>query len=193
MQISKLIITLGIAATLLAAIVGSASARQLRFSETRLTATFPRVEISGSFATVRCNLTLSRSLHSGTFSKVLEALIGTVTEASIGGCEAGSATILRETLPWHVRYAGFVGQLPNFEAIITHVIGVAFRIREPFGIECLFTSSASSPIVGTYNREAGGRISTATTGGTLPSTCGRNGTFSGTSNSITPAVTVTLI
>jgi len=181
------------ATAFLGALVSTATARNVSVTETRSTATFARVQMRGGFGTSSCNLTLTQVLHSRTMSKVLESLAGLITEAFTGGCEAGSATILRETLPWHVRYAGFVGQLPNFEAIITHVIGVAFRIREPFGIECLFTSSASSPIVGTYNREAGGRISTATTGGTLPSTCGRNGTFSGTSNSITPAVTVTLI
>jgi len=193
MRLCKMLLAVLGATALLGALVGSASARNLSVTETTSTATFARVEFRGGFGTTRCNVTLTQVLHSRTMPKVLESLMGLITDARVGGCEAGSATILTATLPWHVRYAGFLGELPNFEAILTKVVGSAFRIREPLGIECLATSSASSPSTGRFNREAGGRISTAVIGGTVPTTCGRNGTLSGTSNSITPAVTVTLI
>jgi len=192
-RIKRAVLAAIAATAMLAALATAAAARNLSVTETRVTVTFARVEYRGGFGTTRCNLTVSGVMHARTMPKVLESLVGLITEASVGGCEAGSATILRETLPWHTRYAGFTGELPSIGAIIVHVIGDQFRIREPLGIECLSTSSASSPSTGWWNREAGGRLSSAVVGDTMPTTCGRNGTLSGTSNSITPNVTITLI
>jgi len=189
----KLVAFVG-ALVLLGALAGSSFARNFSATETRMTATFSRVEFSGGFGTTRCNVTVSGILHSRTVPKVLESLVGLVTEASVGGCETGSATILTATLPWHVRYSGFTGTLPNITSIIVKSPGVAFQIREPvFGVTCLASSTASSPATGTWNREAGGRITSQRAGGTLPTNCGMSGTLSGTSVSLTPAVTVTLI
>lgn len=191
MKLCKMLLAVVGATVLLGALVGTATARQFQLSETRSTATFPRVEFRGGFQTTRCNVTLEGSFHSRTLSKVAESLIGYINRASVGGCEAGTATILTETLPWHVRYTSFAGALPNITAISTKVVGTAFRIREPFGIECLSRSTVEAPTTGTYNREAGGRITNAVIGGTIP--CGSfTGTLSGTSNSIS-AITVTLI
>jgi len=189
---AKLVAVVG-AVVMLGALVATASARNLSATETTARVTFARVEFRGGFGTTRCNVTVTGVLHSRTFPKVLESLLGLITEASIGGCEAGSATILTATLPWHARYGGFAGTLPNFEAITVHVIGLAFRIREPLGIECLGTSSAASPATATWSREAGGRLTSVLAGGTMPTTCGRSGTLSGNSSSITPSITLTLI
>jgi len=178
---------------MLGALVAAASARSLSASETRVRVTFARIEFRGGFGSTRCHLTVSGVMFTRTIPKVLESLVGLITEATIALCEAGSATVLTATLPWHSRYSGFTGELPAIEAIIVHVVGVAFRIREPLGIECLATSSASSPATGWWTRESGGRLTSEVVGGTLPTTCGRNGTLGGTSNSLTPAVTVTLI
>jgi len=178
----------------LAALTAAAAARNLSVSETRATATVRELRFTGGFGTTTCNVTLTGVMHARTMPKVLESLVGLVTEASVGGCSIGSATILRETLPWHTRYNGFSGTLPNITGILIKVIGDQFRIQEPvFGIACLATSTASSPSTATWTREAGGRLTSVAIGGTVPTSCGLNGTLSGTSNSLTPAVTVTLI
>jgi len=193
MRLGKMIIALVGATMFFSVVVASASARNFSISERRLSATFARVEFSGGFGTIRCNITLSRTLHGGTIPKVLETLIGYMTAASVGGCEAGSATILSETLPWHLRYVGFLGRLPDIIGIIRRIVGWAMKIREPFGIECLSTSTAASPVTETMNREAGGRLTSLTLGGTVPTSCGINGTLRGTSNSVTPVPVITLI
>jgi len=194
MRLGKMIVVLVGATMFFSIVVASASARNFSISERRLSATFSRVEFSGGFGTVRCNITLSRTLHGGTIPKVLETLIGYMTAVSVGGCETGSATILGETLPWHLRYQGFLGTLPNILGIIRRIVGWAMQIREPaFGITCLATSTAASPVTETMNREAGGRLSSLTLGGTVPTSCGINGTIRGTSNSITAPPVITLI
>jgi hypothetical protein len=194
MKLCKMLLAVLGASVLLGALVGSASARSFSNSETSSTATFPLVEFSGGFV-VRCNVTLGQRLHARTQGKVLESLIGLITSATVGGCPSGSATILRETLPWHVRYNGFTGTLPNITSIATRVVGSSFRVREPvFGISCLARSTAASPATGVYNREGGGRITSVIIGGRVPTDCaGISGSLNGTSNSISPAVTVTLI
>jgi len=193
MRLCKMLLAVLGATALLGAMVGGASARNLSNNVLRSTATFSRVEFSGGFGVTRCNVTLTQVLHSATMPKVLESLMGLITEAAVGGCETGSATVLTETLPWHVRYNGFTGTLPNISSILTKVVDSSFQIREPiFAITCLARSTAASPSTGTFTREAGGRITRADIGGTVPTNCGRAGTLRGTSASVT-AVTVTLI
>jgi len=182
------------AAVLFGALATTASARNLSASETRVTVTFARLEFSGGFGVTRCNLTVAGNMFARTIPKVLESLVGLITEASIGGCEVGSATVLRETFPWHSRYLGFTGTLPSITGVNVKVVNVAFQIREPvFAITCLGRSTAASPITGVWNREAGGRLTSERVGGTVATSCGLAGTFVGTSNSLTPSVTVTLI
>jgi len=193
MRISRKLLALAGAVVMLAALTSAAAARNYSVSETRMTATFSRVEFSGGFGVNRCNVTVSGVMHARTIPKVLESLVGLITEASVGGCETGSATILTETLPWHGRYAGFTGTLPNINSTNFKVSGVSFQIREPiFAITCLATSTAASPATGLWTREAGGRITSVGMGGTIPTNCGRGGTLNGRSSSIT-AVTLTLI
>lgn len=194
MKLRKMLLAVVGATVLLAAMVGTASARQFRLSSTAATATFPRVEFRGGLATTRCNVTLGARFHSTTLTKQLETLVGYITSAAVGGCEVGSATVLTNTLPWHIRYAGFSGTLPSISRISTKVVGSQFRISEGlFGIECLATSTAESATTGTYNREAGGRITSAEIGGSIPCNPGGiTGSLRGTSNSVT-AITVTLI
>jgi len=182
-----------VAFALLASLTAPSPARNLSSSETAAGVTFARLEFRGGFGTTRCNVTLTQVLHSRTMPKVLESLMGLITEASVGNCEAGSATILSAALPWHVRYAGFTGELPNVASIFSKLVGLAYRIREPLGIECLLTGTASSPATATEMREAGGRVATFVMGGTVPTTCGRNGQLAGISSSISPNTTITLI
>jgi hypothetical protein len=98
-----------------------------------------------------CPITLEGSFHSATISKVANALIGHVSRASIGACSTeGRASILAETLPWHVRYRGFTGTLPTISGVGLSIVGMAWRItRIPLFGECLSRSTAERPFVGT--------------------------------------------
>jgi hypothetical protein len=185
MRFCKTLVAVVGSAVLLGMMVGSVSARQLSVSETRLTATFSRVEISGGFATTRCELTLTNSLHSRVIPKVLESLIGYVTGASIGGCERGSATILRETLPWHQRYAGFQGTLPEVRGLATRIAGANIKIRDPAGFECLMRTAGANPLTATMNFIAR-KLASIGLGGTGIVCLFTNATFGGFSREILP-------
>jgi hypothetical protein len=188
------------ATILLGALVGAASARNFSVSNTNLRATFRSVEYGGGFGTARCDVTIEGSFHARAIPKVLRSLTGYITRAIIQKpCAVGDATMLTATLPWHVTYAGFTGTLPNITAGLANVSGAAFQVIEPvFGFACLSRSTAESPETITFNREAGGALTTATAGGTIPTSCGLSGRISGTSSTFTllgatSRLTVTLI
>ena len=63
----------------------------------------------------------------GLIPSPLITLIGYITAAQVANCIRGSATVLTASLPWHVRYVGFIGRLPSFEALITNFSGFASR------------------------------------------------------------------
>jgi hypothetical protein len=94
-------------------------------------------EAEGSIGTVRCPVTLEGSFHSNTILKADKALIGHISRASVvtASCTGGSATFLQETLPWHAKYNGFIGRLPNIVTNRLLLVGVSMRI----GITALFT------------------------------------------------------
>jgi len=201
MKYSKLLLAAIGATVLLGAFVSTASARNISTSNQFLRATFREVNFRLPFFTTRCQVTLEGSLHSRTIAKVVGSLIGYMTSARLGPCSSGSATILTETLPWHVRYAGFAGTLPAITSIRVNVINSSFRIREPFGITCLARSTATEPAIGTFNREAGGALTTAEIGGTIrtgPECFEEPGSFTSDRGPVTllnstARVTVTLI
>ena len=197
MKLSKLLIA-GVGATaLLAASVSSASAGRLSFSATSASATWTTMTFSGGIGTVQCEVILNGTLHSRTMHKIRLSLMGYITAGNVTRCARGGATILRETLPWHVRYESFGGTLPNITTVNTIVVGFALRIREPtFGIECLLRSTPEEPMTLQYNLNGSRQLASATVGGTIR--CGGfSGSLSGTSSSIAEAggarVTVTLI
>ncbi len=195
MKLSKLLFAVVGATVLLGALVATASAGRLSSSTQAISATWTRMDFSGGFGTVECEVSLAGSLHTRTISKTANTLMGYITEANVNRCARGGATVLRATLPWHVTYRAFTGTLPNISAIATNVIGASFQMREPtFGVTCLARSSASSPNIGTYNREAGGRITSVTAGGEIPCSGGISvtGRIGGTSSAVS-AMTVTLI
>jgi hypothetical protein len=181
------------------ALTSSASAGRLSLSSQTWRSTFSEWRFAGGFGTMACALTLEGSLHSRTIAKVANALIGYITRAALGSCTQGSAIILTATLPWHVRYVGFTGTLPNIGSLITGIARFSFQIREPvFGITCLAASTDTRPTTGTYNREAGGALTTAEINGRVPTNCGTEGTLGGSSSSLTvlgaaTRITVTLI
>jgi len=168
MKMCKLLLAAVGATVLFGSLVSAAAARNFEISQQRLRATFREVEFEGGFAITRCEAILEGTLHSRTMPKVIGSLIGYITRATLGPCVNGTAMIQGERLPWHIRYSGFQGTLPDINSFITHVIGVGVRIREAGGIECLILSTAAEPVIGTYHRDAsshltvglGGRIRT---------------------------------
>lgn len=182
MRVGKTLFAMAAATVLLGALVGVASARNLSASSQTLRATFARINFSGGFGTTECSLTFEGSFHARTIAKVAGTLSGFVTRAVLGACARGVGTVLTETLPWHVRYRSFTGTLPNISTIIADINGVGFQIREPtFGVTCL----ASGGLVITFNREAGGVVTTADASGRLPTSCGAEGTVTGRTSSFT--------
>jgi len=161
MKFCKVLLASVGAAVLLGALVAGASARNFEVSSQRMRGIFRNLEFHLPGATTRCALTVEGSLHARTLAKVAGSLIGYITRVDLGACEAGTATVLTTTLPWHVRYSGFEGLLPNITSIITHVIGASWRVREAEGIACLARSSTTEPVIGNYHRETAGRVLTA--------------------------------
>jgi len=167
MKLGKLLIaTLG-AAVLLSALVSAASARSFSTSSQTLRSTFREVRFTLPFGVTNCQVTLEGSLHSRTIAKVVGSLIGFITRAILGPCSSGSATILTETLPWHTQYRAFTGTLPNITSLSVNVIGSSFRVREPGFVTCLARSTTTEPAIGTFNREAGGALTTSEIGGSI--------------------------
>lgn len=191
MKLSKLLLAVVGATIVLGAFVSTAAAGRISLSGTIANASWTRLNFSGGFGTMECEIILNKTLHSRSFAKVRGSLMGFITAANITRCARGSATILRETLPWHVQYESFAGTLPNITSIRTVIVGLSFRIREPtFGIQCLLSSTVTEPFILAYSITAG-VLQSAAAGGTIR--CGEfNGSLSGSSSSIT-RVTVTLI
>jgi len=136
------------AALLMATAVGIASAGRLSFSHAELVqARFAaiRFQIAG-ITGAECPVTLESSFHRTTFVKTVGALVGYVTRASIGRCITGSASILSETLPWHLQYGGFNEVLPRPRPI-NNLIGLSFRISNALTGACLAKTTATEPIV----------------------------------------------
>lgn len=199
MKFCKLLLAVVGASVLLGALVSSASASRIAGTSETQRATFREVTFAGGFGSSVCGLTLEGSLHSRTIAKTAGALIGYITKAILQKpCSRGDATILTESLPWHVQYASFTGTLPSIATIRTNVIGAAFNALEPvFGVSCLARTSTTNPGVGTYNISAG-VIASVSQGGRIPTTCGLEGELRGTSTNLTvlngtARISVTLI
>jgi hypothetical protein len=130
------LILAGLTATLLLGLaVSSASANRLSVTNTRFRITWREIEfhdLPESFR-VLCPLTLEGSFHSATVRKVRGALIGAITRGIVNGsqppCTGGRATVLQETLPWHLTYEDFRGALPAINAIDLLLRRYAFRVE----------------------------------------------------------------
>lgn len=184
MKLGKLLLATIGATVLLSALVGSASARSFSVTENRIRTAFRTVTFNGVFGNIRCAVTLEGSLHARSIAKTVGSLVGYINRAELGPCATGTATILRETLPWHGVYSGFTLTLPNIGNVRINFINASFRVREPFAT-CLARSTAANPAIGTFTRGVGGAL-TAEIGGAIPTSCGATGTF----ESDRPAVTV---
>jgi hypothetical protein len=173
----------------LGALASAANARNLSISDQTVRATFRELEFSGGAGTTRCAVTMEGSFHARTVEKTLERLVGYLTRVTLGACATGTATVLAETLPWHVQYNGFTGTLPAITTVRAKIVGMAFRIREPgFGVACLARTTAAEPSHIAFNREAGGVYTSGVTGGTIRTGAecfNIAGTFAGTTTSLT--------
>ncbi|MFL5818093.1 MAG: hypothetical protein ACJ76L_10895 [Conexibacter sp.] len=162
---SKVWLALLGATVALGALVGTASARNLSISNESIRATWTGMEFSNPSAgvLVRCPVTLEGSLHSRTIAKTVGSLMGYITRAiaAEGSCTGGSATVRRETLPWHVTYQGFTGTLPNILTIRTAVVRPGFDVSASFFGIRLTCRFRTTNVNGIFNREAGGALTSA--------------------------------
>jgi hypothetical protein len=163
------------AATVLlaAAILAStASARTLSTSSQTLRVTFARLRVTGVFGNIVCPATLEGTFHARTIPKVSETLVGLITAANQGVCAENQGILLRETLPWHLRYIAFKGTLPNITEIGLQIVGFAMRIREPL-FTCLLVSEPGEPLVlGIARNVATRELTTARLLGLINTLCG---------------------
>lgn len=126
-------------AVLFAAFVQGVSANRLSIGSATTRITWTRLEfIDGNFKII-CAVTMEASFHSATIRKVSNLAIGDVSRAS-AEC-GGNARLLRETLPWHVQYSGFIGRLPAITGISLSFIGVGFLVETG----CLATATELHP------------------------------------------------
>jgi len=201
MKLSKSLLAVVGATALLGAAVSSASAGRLSSSSQTIRATWTRMDFSGGFGRIECEVTVEGSLHARSIVKTVNGLIGFFTAVSVRNpCIRGGATVLRETLPWHVTFRSFTEALPNIGSIATNVIGASFALREPsFGASCLARTTASSPGILSWIRDAFGSITSAifsgstTCIGMLNVTAAVSGTSNTIHNGAGAAIALTLI
>ena len=188
---SKLILSIIGAALILGAAVGSASATRLEISAQSFRAVWGELNFSGI---IHCEVTLEGTFHRRTFTKTSGSLVGYVTRAAVteGRCRNGTARILAETLPWHVRYDSFTTSLPNIETVKIQLVGAAFLVNTAITGSCLYRTEAGHPARGIITREGAGVATelTAESGSTIPKNsgggfCPANGQFEGTTTSLT--------
>jgi hypothetical protein len=126
-----------VATAVMAMTVTTASARNLSLTNQNIRMTFNNLELGvEGISTLTCRVTLEGSFHARTLPKVAESLVGYLTRVTTGQCNRG-VTILTATLPWHIRYVGFSGRLPNITSIIARAVNVAFQVEPGIGIRCL--------------------------------------------------------
>lgn len=176
------------AALTMALAVGAARANTLSYSSQAFRIIWVSLTFSesgGNFP-ITCPVTLEGSFHSRTVAKVRDALVAFITRALVNNpaCSEGNATILSESLPWHVTFQGFSGALPSIISVRHYLIGAAFQIEPGLGIICLARSSARFPAAGDASREAGGNVTSLTPDSSLAipvtgTNCPSAGIFSG--------------
>jgi hypothetical protein len=156
---SKLMLAALAAALALGAIVTAATATRLAISNQLFRATWTEgvplvIEGGAGLGTIRCPVTMEGTFHSRTVVKNTAALIGFITSATVfeSSCTGGLLNPLQASLPWHVFYDGFSGTLPRITAIDVRVVGAAAIVHNNFGVSCLFTSTAASPLKASLNR-----------------------------------------
>jgi len=114
-------------------------------------ATWTSLEVEAVGVTIRCPITLEGSFAQESIPAVVRSAVGAVTNASLpGACTGGSASVARETLPWHVQYNGFTGVLPNIAGIRLRLPDAHF-IGSFAGIVCRLSTTDAEPLKLTAN------------------------------------------
>ena len=197
MKLGKLLLAAVAAAVLTGAFVSSPSARNFSISEQRNTVLWRSLVFTGGFGEVACEVKVSGSFHGRTSAKTINSLSGYITEATVLRCRIGGATVSQASLPWHRRFRGFTGVLPNITGTSETITGAEWSIREPvFGIGCTVRRTESGSLIGTYTVSSGTvtRVETRSEGTRCE---GIAGTHTGTETNVTTPggarITVTLI
>ena len=148
------------ATVILCAQIGAASARNLSLSNQTFRSTFREMRFIGSGRTLTCAMTLEGSFHARTVAKVLNTLMGFITRAAFNEASCLNATfrVRTETLPWHVRYLGFTGTLPNFREVLVNFERFGFDVTAEFVGFSVTCSYRTTPVRGSFTREAGGAL-----------------------------------
>jgi hypothetical protein len=149
MRHAKALLVVTVAIVVLGSLVGSASASRLSMSSSTWRVTFSALtlEYREMINAATCAITLEGSFHTRSIVKRAGTLIGYVNRAATGSCSAGTAaTLLTETMPWHVRYESFSGTLPNITAVGIGIVGLAIRTRGINGTICLTITSEREPL-----------------------------------------------
>jgi hypothetical protein len=154
---TKLILATLTATLLIALATTNATARNISISHGALfNATWRQLRFaSGGTTAAECDVTLEGSFHYRTALKVRDSLLGYITRAIAGNCLRGSATVLTTNLPWHIRYQGFQGTLPNISGIRLRLILGEFRLRTTAGTNCLARSTSTEPTEGVVSLSNG--------------------------------------
>ncbi len=172
----KLALLTATAAVVLAAAVGTASARNLSVSNQNIRVVWTPLTFSAGGGAVRleCNVTLEGSFTARTIAKTLGSTIGLISRANIARpCRNGTAWAyngtevnevlggtLANSLPWSITYQGFTGTLPNITGVRLLLLGARFLLRATFLVTllCNYTTTTAHPAEGIANVEAGGGI-----------------------------------
>jgi hypothetical protein len=135
-----------------------ANARILEISNQGIRSVMENFTIVGGGLIIRCPLTLEGSFHSRTLAKTQGLLVGFITRAAFQTpCEGTTIRALTETLPWHIQYRGFTGNLPIIQRVQFNIIGFAFLINL-FGNSCLYRSTLEAPFSTAFVLEERGVI-----------------------------------
>jgi len=149
---TKLLLASITATAMLAIAVSSATANRLSITNQNFRTTWTSLQLKNNTGaeTVLCPVTIEGSFHSATIVKTRELLVGYVTRASVNNstCRGGTATIRNETLPWHIRFHGYSGRLPNITLLIFLLNGVGFRVHPNGSLECNARTETNHPAIG---------------------------------------------
>jgi hypothetical protein len=147
----KLGLTALIAAFLLSSAISTASARSLSVSKEDIRATWNALRFEGGLGIpITCQFTMEGSFHWRTIAKVLGALRGVITRATIRTESCTNARVTVSGLPWHITYEGFTGALPNITGVLVLIRKLRFRLERlaSFSSECAY-GSAEDRLLGT--------------------------------------------
>jgi hypothetical protein len=157
---SKLLFVIAGAALLLSMAVSSASARDFSITNRAFRIVWSRLYLAttGNLI-IECPVTLEGSFHSATIHKTIDTRIGYMTRGAVvgGSCGSGQLTINQEALPWHIRYGGFSGALPEVTGILVYIIGAKFTMNAAG--TCVSLTTAANPARAEIGLGEGGRAS----------------------------------